>query len=257
MSWKSVKPMANDPVEPGYYPLALESYEIKTTKPESGSKLMYAVRFRIEESGVPEIDKSMGRTLMDWFVVGTEDDPGAEDSATLNDDENKGVRKVKRLSEAAEVEPSDSEADVSTDLLLEILDGCIGKQVTAFITKKGENNNINSYFKTGERPLGLETGKSKGGAGSSKPMNKFAPKTNIFQAQQAAKKAKAAPKPAIVVVEDEIEEVAPAPKVASKGKAPTSIICPMGCGEKIAYKELAAHAESCTGESAPSVEEEE
>lgn len=264
MSWKSVKPMANDPVEAGYYPLALESYEIKTTKPESGSKLMYAVRFRIEESDVPEISKSMGRTLMDWFVIGTDDDPGAEDEATINDEENKGIRKLKRLSEAAEVEPTDPEGNVTTDMLLEILDGCIGKQVTAFVNKKGENNNINSYFKTGERPIGLDSGKKMVSGGAKPNTSKFAPKPNIFQATAAAKAAKAAmtakpPKNVVVaeVVEEEIEE-APAPKKAVKGgKAPASIICPMGCGEKIEYKMLAAHAETCTGESGTTEEEDE
>lgn len=261
MSWASVKPMANDPIEAGYYPLALESYEIKTTKPESGSKLMYAARFRIEESGMPELDTAIGRAITDWFVVGADDDPGAEDQSTLNDEENRGIRKMKRLAEAANFVPDDPEGEITTDLLLEILDGCTGKRIEAFITKKNENNNIQAYFKLGERPLGLAS-KPKTGSLTQKATAQASKTNNIFQAQAAAKAAKATisvttvkpkiAKPTIVEEDlDEVEAALPAKKVvkAVKTKAPAAIKCPLGCGEEIAYKDLAAHAEVCTGDS--------
>lgn len=247
MSWKETKSNLFSAVDKGNYPLILESYEIKTTKPEKGSKLMYVAHFKVEENDDEGLQKYVGRVITDWMVVGEDNDPGAEEEETMNSGVNKGVAKIKRISEAAEVEPDDPDADVSQDLIEEVLDKAIGVSIIARIDKKGpkggENNNVNGYFKVGEVQIGLDTVVKKG--------SKFGkPETKSIHELKTNVKPKA--KLLTIVPDDEDDEGAlPPPKAtakpATKAKTAKKVDCPMDCGEKIDYADLPKHVQKCKG----------
>src|SRR6185437_14353694 len=96
----------------GNYPVMLKSFELKTTKPEKGSKLMFQASFECAENDHPALQSYAGKSINDWFVVGTDNDPGVENSDTLNSGKSMGVQKIKALAKAAGVEPDDPDGEI-------------------------------------------------------------------------------------------------------------------------------------------------
>ncbi len=249
MSWKDTKSNMFAAVPKGNYPLVLESYEVKTTKPEKGSKLMYVGHFKVEDNDDDGLQPYVGRVLIDWMVVGTDSDPGAEEEETLNNGLNKGVAKIKRITEAAEVDADDPDSDITADLIEEVLEKSIGVSIIGRVKDTSPDmNNINAYFKVGEVQIGLDSPNKKaaGNKFKAKPETKS---IHQLKTEAAAKKAK--PVKAVVVDDDDDNDedsLPPPKKVAGKTeKGGKKVECPMDCGQKVEYKDLAKHVQKCKG----------
>jgi len=274
MPWKNQKSNMFEAVPAGNFPFALEEYVLKTTKPEKGSKLMYQASFKVLENDVDELQPYVGRVFSDWWVVGTDADPGAEEAETLNSGVNPGCAKIKRLAEATENEP-DPDEDITIEGIDDILSAAVGTEFVGHITKKGpkgsEQNNINGYFKVGERQLGLDSpakpNKKSGGAESG-PKSIHAMKQAAqakalvkaplveYEEEEDAPAPKKLNKAKVAVVVDDDEDAVPTPKAKKAGK-PKDIQCPLDCGTPIPYDKLADHVAKCKGPSEEPVEEDD
>ncbi len=191
-------------------------------------KLMYKAAHRIVEPV-----QFVNLPVYDNFVIGSDDDPNADDKATWA--ASIGARRMKRLAKTAQVGLFED-----MELLCEQMKG---QQVLAMIgqqtTKRGSVlNQVNSYHTIGECEVGV-TEPHAGARPAAKPAARPATLTSEQQiGRTAAKPAAAAPAPAAA-------KPAPRPKVAGLRCS----ICPADA-PLVARDQFAAHAEKHEAEMA-------
>lgn len=241
--------------ESGNYPIALTDFEITTTKPESGNKLMFALEFTVQENDHPSLQSYIGKTCKDWAVIGMDNDPAVQDEDTLENVKNLGVQKLKALIVAAECEP-DGAADLTVDMLHSLLDDATGVPVIGRVKRRGKGmdaqHSINGYLKMGEVQIGtLGTPEPK----AAQKKTSFKPQLKAVDGGKAG--AKAVAEKLLTQADYEDAELADAEKpihtekpakAAKKVKAAKTLTCPLGCGSTVAYDNLASHVAGCSGE---------
>ncbi|MCH7759818.1 hypothetical protein IIA15_00230 [candidate division TA06 bacterium] len=205
-------------VDDGIYLLAVESLE--ETVSQSG-KLMYHLTARIEEPS----DFS-GLFQNEYFCVGTDDDPGADDPETWR--KSISARILKRFIKAAQI-PMDGDMDMicasaegSKFLarIIQIVDD--GKKNPEY--KGNISNSLKGFFTVGEREVGLD-----GGGDSTPP-----PPVATRPAARTAPAKRAPAKPAATAA------AKPKPAAAKAAKRPTTIACGI-CQEQVERADFAAH----------------
>jgi len=118
------------PVPAGGYKCVIESIERGVTSENARTP---NVRQYTAELVVTEPKKNAGTRLMDWFQVGTEDDPKAKQQETWNG--SIGAKKLKRLLKRASVAAQDGDDE-------EWMDAAQGQEVCCHVTRqKDENGN--------------------------------------------------------------------------------------------------------------------
>src|SRR5262245_8962233 len=130
------------PVPAGGYKCVIESIEKGKTGPNSQvpGLMRYEVRLRITEP-----KKYGGSAVMDWFTIGTEDDPRAREPETWRNG-GLGVKKLARLLKRAGVAAKDGDDE-------EWMDAAAGQEVCAHIRRETDEtgqyrNRVNGdYFK--------------------------------------------------------------------------------------------------------------
>lgn len=212
-------------VDDGIYLLVVESLEEMVS--QSG-KLMYHLTARIEEP----TDFS-GLFQNEYFCVGTDDDPGADDPETWR--KSISARVLKRFIKAAQI-PMEGDMDVicasaegSKFLarIIQVVDS--GKKNPEY--KGNITNSLKGFFTVGEREVGLDGG---GDAPSPPPPVATKPAARTAPAKRASAKVaatKPAPKPAASVV----SKLKPA-----AAKKTTTIACGI-CQEQVPRADFAAH----------------
>jgi hypothetical protein len=198
---------------------------------------MYRAQYSIAE---PE--PYVGYPQYDYFVIGTADDPQAEDPETWKN--SIGARQLKRMFKAAQVPMSDDIDEMCAVATGQQLIAVVGQQ----ITKRGTPmNQINGYYALGEREVGLEQkpaaarGRVPARAPVAAPRTAAAPRAAAPAAppQRLAPAARPAPgRPA-----------APAPPPANpkKGGAAGAMTKCAVCGESVPRAEFAQHVQAHGG----------
>ena len=218
-------------VPDGVYHLAVEEIEESQSSEQTGGKLMYELEVRVIE---PKAFVNL--PLYNNFVIGSDDDPNADDPETWK--ASVGAKNLKRFFSAVQVEFVDDLAPMCVTAKDQEFLGLVTKsQETQGQYKGRERNNFNGWFKLGERAVGLlPTDQQPAGRRRGRPA---AP---LVEASVAVPAAPAAPRqPARVA--------SPAPSAAVSRKpaaAPATVPCAL-CGVAIPREAFLAHADTCQG----------
>ena len=216
-------------VPDGVYHLAVEEIEESQSSERTGGKLMYELTVRIVEPRA-----FVNLPLYNNFVVGSDDDPNADDPETWK--ASVGAKNLKRFFAATQVEFMDDMApmcEASRDQEFLAL-------VTRTTQEKGdfkgrEQNNFNGGFKRGEREGGV------------RPPDQVPGQRRRRGAAAAAPIVSAPPVPALSPAPR--RPVAPAPGPAAPRRpaaAPATVPCAL-CGVAIPREAFLAHADTCQG----------
>ena len=210
--WDSVPD--NLVVDEGIYQLVISSLEEKVS---AAGNLMFALESVIED---PLTFGAL--TMRDWFVIGNEEDPLAEDPETWR--KARGAQKLKRFLKGAQVQ-LDADMDIvcanavdSRFLAKIVIDIDDGKKNPEY--KGQQRNRMTSYFAIGTRDIGVS-----GNAAESPPATKPTP---------GKVKAKAKAKPPAAVIEKA------KPKVKAKAKAGEIYKCVI-CNEEVPKADFRVH----------------
>jgi len=138
-------------VPDGAYALQIvEAIETETAGGEGSVLPAGCLMYRAQYS-IAEPEPYVGYPQYDYFVIGTTDDPQADDPETWK--ASIGARQLKRMFKAAQVPMSDDIDEMCAMAVGQQLIGVVGQQVT----KRGTPmNQINGYYALGEREVGLE-----------------------------------------------------------------------------------------------------
>ena len=127
-SWFSETQEWSGPVPAGGYKCVIEEIERGVTGEQAqtpGAK-RYAARLRVVEP-----KKHQGSVIIDWFTIGTEDDPKARDQATWN--QSLGAKRLFRLLKRAGVAAKDGDDE-------EWMDAAQGQEVCCHIRRERDEN---------------------------------------------------------------------------------------------------------------------
>lgn len=223
--------------------------ETKANERSSGGKLKYNLTARIT---APKALKGMN--VFENYVIGTDDDPDAEENDTLI--QSIGLKRMKRMFKAAG-------ADMNTNAPpLKLFTSVKGKTVLFEIEKKSgqfPNNVVAVYAEGEETPRLLDEDGEAVGPNGGRPKRATAKPAAAAaeEEEEAVEVAEPAParrkvaKPAAAEAEESEGEEAPAPAPAPKAKAkataaPAKLKDPVkcsACGELVERGEFDAHLE--------------
>ena len=202
-------------LSPGMYQMRVVTLEDTVS---STNKRMFVLSASVDEPA-----EHSGMMIFENFVVGTEDDPKAQQSSTWKDQKNVGAKRFKQFKGAAQL-PEESDP-------VKFCHGAQGAvflaQASIFVEKGGDyegtQRNRFNFFKVGSRPTGLDRG-----VGGAKPKPVAAP---------------AAPAPAPPTG---APSAPPPPQAPAAPSAPAAGMLPCGnCKKEFPIAEFAAHVQAC------------
>jgi hypothetical protein len=229
-------------VDPGIYQVAIG--ELEETASKSG-KLMYNARIEIIE---PTDFAGMG--IFESFVIGSDDDPDAQEETTWN--KSVGCRRLKQMLKAAQV-PLDNDMD-------NVVAAALQQQLVVSVTQEVDDgsrdpqyvgrvrNRIGAFYQLGHKEVGVAPAApakpATPKAVAPKPPLAVTPKANLAPGQQLAPAPKAAPPPRPPAAPQAAKPAAPKPAAAAK--APTAH-CTI-CDTDVLRSEFADHVEAHANE---------
>lgn len=225
---------------------ALQIAQVEETETAGGPEaalpagcLMYRAQYHISEP-----DPYVGYPQYDYFVIGTEQDPEAQDPETWK--QSIGARQLKRMFKAAQVPMSEDIDDMCATAAGQQLVAVIGQQ----ITKRGTPmNQINGYYALGEREIGVDQKPAAAQRGRAPVRGPVATRTSV-QPPMAPQTRPPAQRPAPAPPPPPARRAAPtSPPANPKGKAGAGQAmtkCAV-CNESVPRAEFSAHVQQHAG----------